>query len=44
MTDEQKALLEMVAKELGGVVEYWTCCDLKSTHEKIVIKYNVKSK
>ena len=44
MTEEQKAILEMVAEELGGVIEYWNCCDPKSTHEKITIKYNVKSK
>jgi hypothetical protein len=44
MTEEQKALLEMVAEELGGVVEYKTYCDLKTTHEKVVITYDVKQR
>ena len=44
MTEEQKALLEMIAKQLGGVVEYKTYCDLKTTHEKVVITYDVKQR
>lgn len=44
MTEEQKAQLEEIAKQLGSVVEYWKCSDLKSTHEKVVIKYNAQQK
>ena len=39
MTEEQKFLLEMVAEELGGKIEYCLCSDLHSQHKKIVIEY-----
>jgi hypothetical protein len=39
MTEEQKALLEMVAEELGGTLTYWTCVDKYSSLKKIVIEY-----
>jgi len=38
MTNELKEQLEEIAKQLGGVVEYKTYCDLKTTHEKVVKK------
>jgi hypothetical protein len=41
---EQKEQLEEIAKQLGGVVEYKTYCDLKTTHEKVVITYDVKQR
>jgi len=44
MTEEQKEQLEEIAKQLGGVIQYKTCCDLKTTHEKVVITYDVKQK
>ena len=44
MTDEIKAQLEEIAKQLGGTVEYWFCCNLKNSHEKVTIKYDVKQK
>jgi hypothetical protein len=44
MTEEQKALLEMVAEELGGVIKYKSCCNLKTTHEEVVITYDVKQR
>ena len=44
MTEELKEQLEEVAKQLGGVVEYKTYCDLKTTHEKVVIIYDVKQR
>lgn len=44
MNDEIKAQLEEIAKQLGGTVEYWFCCDLKNSHEKVTIKYNAKQK
>ncbi len=39
MTEEQKALLEMVAEELGGTLTYWTCADKYSSSSKIVLEY-----
>ena len=44
MTEEQKALLEMVAEELGGKMEYYFCSDLHSQHKKIVIEYDHQKK
>ena len=44
MTNELKEQLEEIAKQLGGVVEYKTYCDLKTTHEKVVITYDVKQR
>ena len=40
MTDEQKALLEMVSQELGGKLSHWVCTDKFNSSEKIVIEYN----
>ncbi len=39
MTEEQKALLEMVAEELGGKLTYETCITRNTEHKKIVIEY-----
>jgi hypothetical protein len=39
MTEEQKALLEMIAEELGGELTYWTCADKHTSSRKIVIEY-----
>jgi hypothetical protein len=39
MTEEQKALLEMVTEELGGTLSYWVCVDKHTTSRKIVIEY-----
>ena len=39
MTEAQKALLEMVAEELGGKLSYWICVDNNTEHKKIVIEY-----
>jgi hypothetical protein len=44
MTEEQKALLEIVAEELGGKLEYWICTDKYSSSQKIVIEYDKKQK
>ena len=33
-----------IAKELDGVVEHYSCSDNYTTHKKIIIKYDVKSK
>ena len=40
MTEEQKALLEMVAEELGGKLSYWICTNNNTEHKKIVIEYD----
>ena len=40
MTEEQKALLEMVAEELGGKLSYWTCSTKNTEHKKIMIEYD----
>jgi hypothetical protein len=39
MTEEIKAQLEEIAKQLGGVIQYKSYCDPKTTHEKVVITY-----
>lgn len=44
MTEEQKALLTMVAEELGGKLSYWTCSDKYTQHKKIVIEYEFHRK
>ena len=44
MTEEQKALLEMVAEELGGKLSYWICADKNTEHKKIVIEYDFNRK
>lgn len=44
MTEEQKALLEMVAEELGGKLSYWTCTDKFNSSQKIVIEYDFQRK
>ena len=33
-----------IAKELDGKVEHYSCSDNYTTHKKIIIKYDVKSK
>jgi hypothetical protein len=44
MTEEQKALLEMVAEELGGKLSYYICSDKYTKHRKIVIEYEFARK
>ena len=44
MTEEQKALLEMVTEELDGKLEYWVCSTLHTRHKKIVITYDAEQK
>jgi hypothetical protein len=44
VTEEQKALLEMVTDELGGKLSYWICVDKNTEHKKIVIEYDLKRK
>ena len=44
MTEEQKALLEMVAEELEGTLTYWVCVDNHNTSQKIVIEYGQEKK
>ena len=40
MKKEQKALLEMIAEELGGKLFYETCITKNTEHKKIVIEYD----
>ena len=44
MTEEQKEKLNMIAKELDGAVEHYSCSDNYTNHKKIIITYDVKSK
>jgi hypothetical protein len=44
MTEEQKALLEMLTEELGGTLTYWTCADKYNSSQKIVIEYGQEKK
>ena len=44
MTEEQKALLEMVAEELGGKLSYENCITKNTEHKKIVIEYGHSKK
>ena len=39
MTEEQKALLEMVVEELKGKIIYQTCISKHSEHKQIIIEY-----
>lgn len=39
MTEEQKALLEMIAEELGGTLSYHNCITRNTEHKQIVIEY-----
>lgn len=39
MTEEQKALLEAVAEELGGKIVYQTCISKHSEYQQIIIEY-----
>lgn len=36
--------LHQIAKELGGELHHYTCCDRTTEHNKIVIEYNHKPK
>ena len=44
MNEEQKEKLNTIATELDGKVEHYSCCDNYTSHKKIVITYDVKSK
>ena len=44
MTEEQKALLEMVAEELGGKLYTVLVTDKNTEHRKIVIEYGAQRK
>jgi cell division protein ZapA (FtsZ GTPase activity inhibitor) len=44
MIEEQKEKLNTIATELDGKVEHYSCCDNYTSHKKIVITYDVKSK
>jgi hypothetical protein len=44
MTEEQKEKLNMIAQELDGKVEHYSCSDNYTSHKKIIITYDVKSK
>ena len=44
MNEEQKEKLNTIATELDGVVEHYSCSDNYTSHKKIIIKYDVKSK
>ncbi len=44
MTEQQKALLESLAKELNGKLSYWTYSDKNTQHKKIVIEYDYARK
>ena len=44
MTEEQKALLEMIAEKLGGKLSHWHCSDKNTEHRKIVIEYGTTRK
>lgn len=44
MTEEQKALLETIAEELGGKLECWACSTLHTKYKKIVITYDAQQK
>ena len=36
--------INQIAKELDGVVEHYSCSDNYTSHKKIIITYDVKSK
>mgnify|MGYP003336535175 CR=1 FL=1 len=44
MTEEQKALLELVTEELDGKLSYHTCITKNTEHKKIVIEYGYAQK
>ena len=44
LKEEQKALLEMIAEELGGKLEYHFCSTLHTKYKKIVITYDAQQK
>jgi hypothetical protein len=44
MTDEIKAQLEEIAKQLNGVIQYRSHLSPKTTHEEVVITYDVKQR
>ena len=44
MNEEQKEKLNTIATELDGVLEHYSCSDNYTSHKKIVITYDVKSK
>ena len=44
MTEEQREKLNMITTELDGKVEHYSCSDNYTSHKKIVITYDVKSK
>lgn len=44
MTDELKEQLQEIAKQLGGVIQYKSHVNPKTTHEEVVIIYNVKQR
>jgi hypothetical protein len=44
MTEEQKALVELVAEELGGKLSYYICSTKNTKHRKIVIEYEFARK
>jgi cell division protein ZapA (FtsZ GTPase activity inhibitor) len=44
MNEEQKEKLNIIAQELDGKVEHYSCSDNYTNHKKIVITYDVKPK
>jgi hypothetical protein len=44
MTEEQKALLEMISEELDGKLFYETCITKNTEHQRIVIEYGYTRK
>ena len=44
MTEKQKALLEKVAEELNGKLQYYICSDKYTKHRKIMIEYEFTRK
>jgi len=44
MNEEQKEKLNMIAQELDGKVEHYSCSDNYTSHKKIIIKNDYKSK
>lgn len=44
MTEEQKALLEMVAEELGGKITHQICISKHSEYKQIIIEYDKQNR
>jgi 16S rRNA C967 or C1407 C5-methylase (RsmB/RsmF family) len=44
MTEEQKALLKIMAEELGGKLSYETCTTRTTEYKRIVIEYGSSQK